>query len=70
MTVGELRKLLESYRDDIDIVIPMYSDYVILEPVDCKMIVGVEKNGWVMRSHPTMSAENVRNEKSYLALDN
>lgn len=66
MNVGELKKLLENYPDDMEIVNGRYSDYAIIQPNEFSIIQGVAKDGWVMRSHQTMSAENKAKEKSYL----
>lgn len=68
MNVGELKKMLASYPDDMEIVNRRYSDYAIIKEKEWSVIKGVDKNGWVMRSHPTMSSENKLNEKSYLCL--
>lgn len=68
MNVGQLKKMLEQYPDDMEIVNGRYNDYEIVSEDDWSVIKGVDKNGWVMRSHPTMSDENKRNEKSYLYL--
>lgn len=69
MNVCELKKFLDDYPDDMVIVNGRYSDYEIIQPGDFSIIHGVEKDGWVMRSHPTMSAENKANLKSYLYLE-
>ena len=67
MTVGELKKELEQYPDEMELLIEKWSDYA---PVDeCSIIRGVKKDGgWMMRSHPTMSEENKAQEKEYLYL--
>ncbi len=68
MNVGELKKMLENYPDDMEILHDRYSDHEIVTEKDWSIVKGVEKDGWVMRSHQTMSAENKRLEKSYLLL--
>lgn len=68
MNVGELKKILENYPDDMQIVNERYSDYQIVLPDEFYILDGVDKNGWVMRAHPTMSEENKANCKKYLCL--
>ena len=68
MTVGELKKMLERYPDDMEIVNERYSDYEIIREDDWSVVRGVEHGGWVMRSHSTMSAKNKAKEKPYLHL--
>ena len=68
MNVGGLKRLLDNYPDDMEIVNRRYSDYEIISADEWSVIKGVDKNGWVMTSHPTMSEENKKNEKEYLSL--
>ena len=68
MNVKELKAMLEQHPDDMEIVNGRCSDYEIISIDDWSLIRGVDKNGWVMRSHPTMSDENKLNEKTYLYL--
>ena len=69
MNVGDLKKMLEQYPDDMEIVNRRHSDYEIIKLDDWSVIKGVENEGWVMRSHPTMSEENKQKEKGYLYLE-
>lgn len=69
MNVGELKALLAQYPDDMRIVNGRYSDYEIISADEWRVVQGVEKGGWVMRSHPTMSAENKASEESFLYLE-
>jgi hypothetical protein len=69
MNVGDLKKMLEQYPDDMEIVNRRHSDYEIIKLDDWSVIKGVENEGWVMRSHPTMSEENKQKEKEYLYLE-
>ena len=69
MNVGELKKMLKKYPNDMQIVNGRFSDYGIILEDEWSVIQGVENvSGWVMRSHPTMSEENKKKEKSYLYL--
>lgn len=68
MTVGELKKFLENFPDDMEFITTRYSDYAIVEEGDFGVVKGVPKCGWVMRSHPTMSQENKDAERKYLHL--
>ena len=68
MTVYELKKMLADYPDDLQVVNERYSDYEIIRIDDWYIVGGVDKDGWVMRSHPTMSDENKVSEKLYLCL--
>lgn len=69
MNVGELKKMLDQYPDNVEVLVEKYSDYRIIADVDCSVMKAVQKEGWVMRSHPTMSQENKAKEKEYLALE-
>ena len=68
MTIGELKKMLEKYPEDTEVVNCRFSDYQIISESEWEIVQGVEHSGWVMRSHPTMSEENKAAEKSYLCL--
>jgi len=68
MNVRELRKLLFKYPDSMEIVNERYSDLEIVSADDITFIEGVEKDGWVMRAHPTMSPENKAQSKIYLQI--
>lgn len=68
MNVGDLKKMLESYPDGMEIVNVRYSDYQIIELDEWHLIKGVPNDGWVMGSHETMSEDNKRAEKKYLCL--
>lgn len=66
MNVRQLREMLEQYPDDMEVIMDFYSDYAIFER--CDVIKGVPKQGYIMRSHMTMSEENKSKEKEYLLL--
>ena len=68
MNIGDLKKMLEQYPDDMEILHSRYSDYCIVHKDDWSIIKGVNQGGWVMRSHLTMSEENKAKEKEYLHL--
>ena len=68
MTVGELKKFLEQFPDDMEFITARYSDYVAVEEGDFSLVSAVQKGGWLMRSHPTMSQENKDAERKYLHL--
>jgi hypothetical protein len=70
MTVKDLREMLEEYPDEMEILNGRYSDYVLISRNEWSIVKGVpNNNGWVMRSHNTMSDENKKKEKSYLHLE-
>lgn len=69
MNVGQLKKMLEQYPDDMQILNGRCSDYEIISEDEWSVVKAVDKGGYVMRSHPTMSEENKANEKSYLYLE-
>lgn len=58
MTVGELKKMLEKYPDDMSIIHTFCSDYAHIEEKEWSIIEGVDKGGYVMRTHPTMAKEH------------
>ena len=69
MNVGDLKKMLEKYPDDMEILNGRCSDYALVEACEWSVIKGVKKDHWVMRSHETMSEENKRDEKEFLYLE-
>jgi len=69
MNVGELKKMLEKFPDTMEVLNRRYSDYQIISEDEWYVVDGVDQNGWVMRSHPTMSEENKRRVKEYLMLE-
>jgi len=68
MTVKDLKKMLEKYPDNMDIITERCSDYVIVIESEWKVVKGVVEDCWVMRSHYTMSQENKKKEKELLLL--
>lgn len=70
MNVGELKKMLEKYPDDMEVIQTMCSDYCKVNEDDWSVVKAVFNEGvdYFMRSHPTMSEENKSKEKEYLHL--
>ena len=69
MNVGDLKKLLDQYPDEMEVLNERYSDYEVISEDEWSVIRGVPyEGGWVMRSHRTMSEENKNKEKEYLNL--
>lgn len=70
MTLGELKKLLAQYPDDVEVIFPKYSDYAHIEAAEVALIKAVppDDDCWVMRSDPHMTEENKAKEKTYLTL--
>jgi len=68
MNVGELKKMLEKYPDDMELLTDRYSDYRHIEEEDWSIVKAVPQNFYWMRSHPTMSEDNKAKEKEYLHL--
>lgn len=70
MNVAELKKMLEKYPDDMEIIHTYYSDYDSITEEKWSVLKAVHTdNGWIMRSHPTMSEEHKLKEKEYLYLE-
>jgi len=70
MTVSELRKMLDMYPDEMQILTRRYSDYEVISEDEWSVVKGVpNSSGWVMRSHETMSEENKAKEQEYLYLE-
>ena len=69
MNVGELKKMLTKYPDDMEVIHTRCSDFEVVDESMWSVVKGVfNPGGWVMRSHPTMSQENKSKEKAYLHL--
>jgi hypothetical protein len=66
MTVGELKKILERYPEDMEVMRTLYSDYLIVEANDFLVIKAVKEAWGIMRSHPTMNTDRKDREKEYL----
>lgn len=66
MNVADLKKLLEQYPDDMELLFRCCSDYERMEEADIGPVTAVDQGGYWMRSHATMSAENKSKEKTYL----
>ncbi len=67
LNVGQLKKILEQHPDDMEILYCLHSDYAFMEADEISTVKAVMKcGGWAMRSHPTMSAQNKAEEKTYL----
>jgi len=71
MNVGQLKKMLEQYPDNMEVLNERCSDYTRIKEQEWTIVKGVPQDGayWVMRSHPTMSEENKKKEREYLLLD-
>lgn len=57
MNVGELKKMLEQYPDDMEILNDRHSDYDLVTLEDWSVVKAVPRDYYWMRSHPTMSVE-------------
>lgn len=68
MNVLELKEMLNKYPDDMEIITDRYSDYDLVEIDQWSIEKAVRKDGYIMRAHSTMSAENKKTEKEYLHL--
>lgn len=68
MKVHELIKFLQTQPQDMEVVNERMSDYQIIDVSEWSVVEGVAQDGWVMRSHPTMSEANKEKEKKYLCL--
>lgn len=68
MNVGELKKMLDKYPDDMELIHTCCSDYELIDEGMWSVVSAVFQGGYVMRSHPTMSADNKAREKQYLHL--
>lgn len=68
MNVGELKKLLEQYPDDMEVIQEIYSDYGMVGEGYFSVVKAVPKQAWIMRSHPTMSEENKLAAREYLCI--
>lgn len=66
MNIRELKELLSTFPDDMEILTTCYSDYDSVGADDFTVISAVDKGYYYMRSHPTMSEENKQKEKEYL----
>lgn len=71
MTVGELKKMLERYPDDMEILNTRYSDYDLVVHEDWSVIRAVPSlhgTDWYTRYHETMKEEDKARAKDYLHL--
>lgn len=68
MNVGELKKALGAYPEDMEVIIPVYSDYQLVVQECIGEISAVNKGYYIMQSHPTMDEINKTNERTYLLI--
>lgn len=68
MNVKQLKELLSKYPEDMTVLHSQHSDYVEVDDDFICIKNAVNMSSWFMRSHPTMSDENVKKEKQYLIL--
>jgi len=68
MNVGELKKMLDKYPDDMEILTTRCSDYDVVQEREWTIVNAVpnDSGGWVMRAHETMSDDNKAKAKEYL----
>ena len=69
MNVGELKKMLEKYPDEMEVLNGRCSDYSVVKEDEWSVVKAVPQDWGVMRSHQTMSEENKAKEKEYLFLE-
>lgn len=62
----ELVEFLKDYPDDMPVIFQQYSDYSHMEADMIGVVTAVDKGGYIMRFHKTMSEENKRGAKVYL----
>ncbi|MCP4267325.1 MAG: hypothetical protein GY777_17430 [Candidatus Brocadiaceae bacterium] len=60
MTVKELKKLLSDYPDDMKVAYSQYSEFVLLNNKDIKVIKACEprEDDWVQRERPDKKCED------------
>ena len=68
MNVGELKKMLDKHPDDMEILNTRFSDFDLVQEKDWSVVKAVPKDFYYMRSHPTMSDENMAKERDFLHL--
>lgn len=66
MNVRELKQALEQYPDDMEVLYCLHSDFERMEADDISTVEAVDQNGYWMRTHRTMSADNQARKKTYL----
>ena len=66
MNVKELIEALSVFPLDMEVIQDVHSDYGVINLLT--EVKAVDKGGWLMRYHPTMSKENKLQVKTYLHL--
>jgi hypothetical protein len=66
MNVGELKKKLEEFPDDMQVVVEQYSDYNHAENVS--VIKGAEQQTYIMQVYDHTDKKYKANEKEYLLI--
>lgn len=69
MNVKELKALLETFPEDLEVLKGLHSDYVALRCAHVTVDKAVKQGDWYMCSHATMSEENKRKEREYLIFE-
>lgn len=68
MTVKELIEHLKTFDEELEVICERYSDLQKTPKEDFFVQRAVDKDFYVMRSHPTMSEENKSLERDYLCI--
>ena len=66
MKVKQLKEILNNHPDDMEVIYMACSDYNELDAEEIEVVRAVPKGFYVMRSHPTMSKENLKKEQEML----
>ncbi len=64
MNVGQLKKMLDEYPDDMEVITDLYSDFDFVNKVITEK--AVPKGQYIMRSHETMNKKYKAVEKTFL----
>jgi hypothetical protein len=69
MNIKDLKEIIKDLPDDMEVIQMVYSDFHHLEKKEFTLVKAVAtSNGWLMRSHPTMSDSTKKAEKTYLLI--
>ncbi len=66
MKVHELIKHLETFDQELTVLYAFHSDWAPMETGDVCVCEGVSQDWYIMRPHPTMSAESRAAKQLYL----
>lgn len=69
MTVAALRRFLQKFPPETEILVRRYSDWQTMEASDWDESRGIPQGGWIMSTHESMTPEQRATAKRYVTCE-